>query len=318
MTMTTLQLRKALCERGYAGSVIPCDGKAPTLACWQGKVANDAYSMARWRGLNTGLKTALNPVVDIDIMDPEAADLVEITAKDYFDGRGIIPTRFGKAPRRALIFRATNPFPKMISIFESPRGEHHKIEILGDGQQLIVARRASGHRRALHLPRRAAMEHQARGPRRGYRGRDDGPPRLRRRRSQGGARMDAPRLWRPSRRRKRAGERIDARASGRRRRAPGRCGAGRRQRADAPGHGLLLRHGISVEETVSTVLEALRRAIPGGSESDWARRQAEIEGQCFRLIRKEPELYDRLPDKLRDRWARYLAAGADALLTVGT
>ena len=77
MPMTTLQLRTALCERGYAGAVIPCEGKRPTLSGWQGKVANDAYSMMRWRGLNTGLKTAHLPVLDADVTDPDAAAAVE-------------------------------------------------------------------------------------------------------------------------------------------------------------------------------------------------------------------------------------------------
>ena len=83
----------------------------------------------------------------------------------------------------------------------------------------------------------------------------------------------------------------------------------------ATGH--LIRTGSSVEEAASTVLEALRRVLPGGSESDWDRRRIEIEGQCYRLIRKEPELYDRLPDTLRERWARYLAAGQTPYLLWG-
>ena len=84
MPMTTLQLRTALCARGYAGAVIPCDGKRPTAADWQGPISNDEWSMARWRGTNTGLKTARNPVADIDIIDPEAADLVRAHGQDLF------------------------------------------------------------------------------------------------------------------------------------------------------------------------------------------------------------------------------------------
>ena len=264
--MTTLQLRTALCERGYAGAVIPCDGKAPTIAGWQGQVANDAYSMARWRGLNTGLKTALNPVVDIDIMDPEAADLVELTAKDYFDGRGIIPTRFGKAPKRALIFRAAEPFPKMVAdIRERPRRAPQDR----DPRRRAAAhrrRRAPGHGRALHLSRRAAMGHRARRARRGYCGRDAGAPRATSatcsRPSSDGRRHAVGDGAAPgtTARRHRGGERppvdVDELLAGA---APGDV-----NERTLKATGSLIRHGLSVEETVRTVLEALRRAIPGG------------------------------------------------------
>ena len=99
MSMTTLELREALCAHGYARAVIPCDGKAPTLANWQGPVSTDAYSMARWRGLNTGLKTAFNPVIDIDIMDPDAADVAEGTIRGLFRQQGRDPRPLRQAPQ---------------------------------------------------------------------------------------------------------------------------------------------------------------------------------------------------------------------------
>ena len=95
--------------------------------------------MARWPGLNTGAKTSTTPVMDIDITQPEAADVVDEIAKDWFSDRGVIPTRFGNAPKRALFFRTETPFRKMAVQFEDESGKRHKIEILGDGQQVIVA-----------------------------------------------------------------------------------------------------------------------------------------------------------------------------------
>ena len=128
MTMTTLELRTALCERGYLP--VPCSGKAPTLARWQEPLAMDRDSMARWPGLNTGAKTSTTPVMDIDITQPEAADVVDEIAKDWFSDRGVIPTRFGNAPKRALFFRTETPFRKMAVQFEDESGKRHKIEIL--------------------------------------------------------------------------------------------------------------------------------------------------------------------------------------------
>ena len=46
--------------------------------------------------------------------------------------------RFGRAPRRALLFRTSTPFPKIVAKFVAPNGSKHKIEFLGDGQQLIA------------------------------------------------------------------------------------------------------------------------------------------------------------------------------------
>jgi hypothetical protein len=47
--------------------------------------------------------------------------------------------RFGSVPKRAMLFRTDRPFPKMAMSFTDPRGDRHKVEILGDGQQVIVA-----------------------------------------------------------------------------------------------------------------------------------------------------------------------------------
>ena len=116
---------------------IPCSGKAPTIPGWQRKVEASPAEMALWSGANTGALTAYAPTIDIDIIDPEAAELAEQVGRELFSDRGVILVRFGRSPRRALLFRTVAPFPKRSASFEAPNGATHKIEVLGDGQQFI-------------------------------------------------------------------------------------------------------------------------------------------------------------------------------------
>src|SRR5262249_60535065 len=61
---------------------------------------------------NTGILTSNAPAVDIDIKDPDAAEASEELIRSLYDGRGTLLTRIGEAPKRALLFRTTQPFPK--------------------------------------------------------------------------------------------------------------------------------------------------------------------------------------------------------------
>ena len=130
-------IRLALKTAGF--NPVACVGKEPVLKEWQNRRNATPKEIARWPGGNSGIDTKFDPGCDIDIDDTEAAAGVEAAARDWFDGRGTIPVRFGRAPRRALLFRAATPFSKIIAKFVAPNGSKHKIEFLGDGQQIIVA-----------------------------------------------------------------------------------------------------------------------------------------------------------------------------------
>ena len=93
----------------------------------------------RWPGNNTGVLCHNNPVLDIDITHPEAADKVAEVVRDWFDGRGTLPTRTGMAPKRAVFFATQAPFPKIDACLEDAAGRTHKLEFLGAGQQCVVA-----------------------------------------------------------------------------------------------------------------------------------------------------------------------------------
>jgi hypothetical protein len=138
ITALRLQLRKNGLDP------IPVEGKEPHMIGWQTKfnVSNDeirlwakTYHLAH----NTGALAKKAPGLDIDIMDGDAADAVEMLAREHFEERGDIHVRFGKPPKRLIPLRTDEPFTKLYRLFKAPDGSEHKIEFLGDGQQYVVA-----------------------------------------------------------------------------------------------------------------------------------------------------------------------------------
>jgi hypothetical protein len=88
---------------------------------------------------NTSILTASTPSLDLDILDATVAEALECLVRNSFENRsGMILTRVGLAPKRALLFRTTKPFKKMREDFIAPDGTEHKIEFLCDGQQIVV------------------------------------------------------------------------------------------------------------------------------------------------------------------------------------
>jgi hypothetical protein len=136
--MTPYEIRLAMLANGY--TPIPLDGKKPTLNNWQNTVASKDV-VGRWGnvGPNTGMLTATAPVLDIDILDERAAQIVDATARLYLEDKGQILVRIGLPPKRAILLRTDRPFKKIIRKLTAPDGTVHKIEVLGDGQQLAVA-----------------------------------------------------------------------------------------------------------------------------------------------------------------------------------
>jgi hypothetical protein len=88
---------------------------------------------------NTGILTSNTPALDSDIPIPDAADTVEAVVREWFEDRGVLLCRFGRAPKRALLFRTAKPFGKIVQNYRAPDGANGRIEVLGDGQQLVVS-----------------------------------------------------------------------------------------------------------------------------------------------------------------------------------
>jgi putative DNA primase/helicase len=135
-------LRQRLRVAGFAP--LPCVGKHPIPKAWQFKTETNDAEIELWgkaypNASNTGVLCRTVPTLDIDILDPEAADAVEELVHERFEDRGALLIRIGKAPKRAILFRCETPFKKRAIKLIAPNGSEQKLEFLGDGQQVIVA-----------------------------------------------------------------------------------------------------------------------------------------------------------------------------------
>jgi hypothetical protein len=129
--------RKRLLAAGYQPVLL--NGKKPLLDDWPNIVATDNI-INKWAQdypdkWNTGIQTRTTPALDIDVTDEEAAEELEALAEDII---GKSAVRIGQAPKRAIVFRTDTPFDKLTAKFVAPNGAAHRIEIMGDGQQIVV------------------------------------------------------------------------------------------------------------------------------------------------------------------------------------
>ena len=135
-------LRLSLLAAGYAP--LPLTGKQPILRNWQKHDGVAELEIASWSkryplATNTGILTARVPVLDVDILDAEAADAVEALARERFEEIGYFLVRTGRFPKRAIPFRCDQPFAKITAKLTAPDGsEGQRIEMMADGQQLAV------------------------------------------------------------------------------------------------------------------------------------------------------------------------------------
>lgn len=92
----------------------------------------------QWQGAhkaNIGLHAHNFPAVDIDVLDAQAVDEIRAAAIRVL---GPAPCRIGRAPKTLLVYGTAAPFTRMR--LHLKRGdEKGLIEILGDGQQYLVA-----------------------------------------------------------------------------------------------------------------------------------------------------------------------------------
>lgn len=103
----------------------PWQGHQPTL--------RDILTWTK-HGANVGLQAAHYPAIDIDVTNPEIADLIEAEAVRCL---GPAPVRIGRAPKRLLMYWTAEPFPKMQLRF-TVEGVEHLVELLGNGQQYVI------------------------------------------------------------------------------------------------------------------------------------------------------------------------------------
>lgn len=114
-------------------------GKRPVDAEWQ-TLAVTPEIVARWarQHANVGLRTRQFPAVDVDVDDAAIAAAVEQLVVATL-GPTARRTR-ANSGRRALLFRVQgSPFKKRTVGFKLPDGTFARIEVLANGQQLVVA-----------------------------------------------------------------------------------------------------------------------------------------------------------------------------------
>jgi hypothetical protein len=133
---TQLEVRLAMIANGY--NPTPLFGKRPFLDGWQNITAT-AEIAREWGGSGTGMVTVLTPVFDVDILDERAAQIAGAMIRSLLGSEGHVLERIGQPPKRAFPARTDVPFKKIVRKFTAPDGRVHKIEVLGDGQQLAVA-----------------------------------------------------------------------------------------------------------------------------------------------------------------------------------
>jgi hypothetical protein len=299
MANNSLQLRLTMQANGY--QPLPAHGKKVLLGKWTTKFDVPQSEITSWstdhpQWANTGNLARDTPGLDLDIKHTEAAAAAEEVVRDWCDGRGETLIRFGAAPKRLILFQTSQPFGKIRVGFVAPDGGNHAIEMLGDGQQYIVA--------GIHPDiKRPYSWHADRAP------------------------------WTVSRSELPEIDAAEARAliekiaetlqeqfgfqpvqfnGGDHTREPidieARLAAMKFEGAgDTAVHttqlhctASLLRSGMALTETVALVLEATQRTI--AENWDWAEEQYNIEEMCFGHINKNPELVYLLPDDLLAAW----------------
>ncbi len=102
--MTRIEdIRLGLVDKGY--EPLPLNGKSPVLDKWQKRNGTSPGDIEIWSKLypyagNTGILTKFTPVLDIDILDPEAAAAVEALARERFEELGYLLPRSAMAKTR--------------------------------------------------------------------------------------------------------------------------------------------------------------------------------------------------------------------------
>lgn len=93
----------------------------------------DIRQWTEW-GANVGIQGRHFPGLDIDSED---ATLTKFVVQEAVRFLGDAPVRTSREPRRLLVYRTDNPFPRQRAAI-SFRGQEHMIEMLGEGRQYLV------------------------------------------------------------------------------------------------------------------------------------------------------------------------------------
>lgn len=130
-----------LVENGYWIHPVRHLRKVPDEDGWQ-KVRADEAQCQQWLDnghADSGVCVILGNVLAIDI-DVKDETIAEHMARFVFDRLGRAPIRIGQAPKCAIVVRAAVEGIRKTksAVMESWDGEHHHVEVLANGQQLVA------------------------------------------------------------------------------------------------------------------------------------------------------------------------------------
>lgn len=124
--------REAALANGYSLLRVHSRGKQPVAASWQKGEKLEALSNVTQATANTGMNCRGFRVIDIDVDDPSTVDQIIESVIAHLAANPLIRRRPGSS-RLALIYRSDEQ-PGKLSVV----GTKGKVEILGNGQQLVI------------------------------------------------------------------------------------------------------------------------------------------------------------------------------------
>src|SRR5262249_49074428 len=89
--------------------------------------------------VNTGVLCRNAPALDLDILNEDAVRTIQNLVRERYEDGGYILTRTGKWAKTAILFRTIEPFAKITANIVPPNATPEKIELLADGEQVVVA-----------------------------------------------------------------------------------------------------------------------------------------------------------------------------------
>jgi hypothetical protein len=135
------QYGERLVELGYRIVPLPPGSKGPKRKGWP-QMHADAAQVRQWYSNGSandgiGVLARYTPAIDVDILDPTAAQEMSDLIDEIFPGETLM-MRVGRAPKFLIPFRSDDPFKKLTSNVYTDGTNDHKVEILGDGQQWVA------------------------------------------------------------------------------------------------------------------------------------------------------------------------------------
>lgn len=130
--LEVVRKREAALSNGYSLLRVHTRGKQPVGASWQRGEKLEALSNVTQGTANTGMNCRGFRVIDIDVDDPPTVSRIIDTVIAHLATNPLIRRRPGSS-RLALVYRSDSE-PGKLSVV----GAQGKVEILGNGQQLVI------------------------------------------------------------------------------------------------------------------------------------------------------------------------------------